>query len=245
MPLFVWDSEPSKIFVGDTPISKVFLWDAQVRPSGWQPWANTIAYYTYNDQWASGYVKDFSWNNRNLTNWTQPTYTLVSWTNYAWNYANTTWAWTYVELSWLSTLYSSFSLIVWVKPTATWQQYITQLVNSGRSPQYSLIYGYKSGQIELYCDDARVTIKSWVSLNTWYCIWMTKSWNSFSLYADGQAVTTSSSSRQITSPYLVVWWSWVWDRLKGQIWECVIEDKVRTAQEVSDYYNQTKANYWL
>lgn len=33
MWLFVWDSQPSKIFVGDTPISKVFLWDAQVRPT--------------------------------------------------------------------------------------------------------------------------------------------------------------------------------------------------------------------
>jgi len=35
MGLFLWDSEPSKIFVGDTAISKVFLWDTQVRPSGW------------------------------------------------------------------------------------------------------------------------------------------------------------------------------------------------------------------
>lgn len=33
MWLFLWDSEPSKIFVGDTSISKVFLWDTKVRPS--------------------------------------------------------------------------------------------------------------------------------------------------------------------------------------------------------------------
>ncbi len=37
MGLFLWDSEPSKIFVGDTPISKVFLWDTQVRPSSRLP----------------------------------------------------------------------------------------------------------------------------------------------------------------------------------------------------------------
>lgn len=36
MGLFLWDSEPSKIFVGDTPISKVFLWDTQVRPTSKQ-----------------------------------------------------------------------------------------------------------------------------------------------------------------------------------------------------------------
>ena len=35
MWLFLWDSEPSKIFVGDTPISKIFLWDTQVRPTWW------------------------------------------------------------------------------------------------------------------------------------------------------------------------------------------------------------------
>ena len=33
MGLFIWDVEPSKIFLGDTPISKVFLWDTQIRPS--------------------------------------------------------------------------------------------------------------------------------------------------------------------------------------------------------------------
>ncbi len=37
MWLFLWDSEPSKIFVGDTPISKVFLWDTQARPVRWLP----------------------------------------------------------------------------------------------------------------------------------------------------------------------------------------------------------------
>ena len=33
MWLFIWDVEPSKIFLGDTPISKVFLWDTQIRPT--------------------------------------------------------------------------------------------------------------------------------------------------------------------------------------------------------------------
>ena len=36
MGLFLWTSEPSKIFVGDTSISKVFLWDTQIRPSKYE-----------------------------------------------------------------------------------------------------------------------------------------------------------------------------------------------------------------
>lgn len=33
MGLFLWDSQPSKIFVGNTSISKVFLWDTKIRPT--------------------------------------------------------------------------------------------------------------------------------------------------------------------------------------------------------------------
>lgn len=53
MWLFLWDSEPSKIFVGDTPISKVFLWDTQVRPSWWGWWPTYTYDFTVSDNWFS------------------------------------------------------------------------------------------------------------------------------------------------------------------------------------------------
>jgi hypothetical protein len=34
-------------------------------------------------------------------------------------------------------------------------------------------------------------------------------------------------------------------RAWGYVSNLIIEDKARTAQEISDYYNQTKANYWI
>lgn len=67
MWLFLWDTTPSKIFVGDTPISKVFLWSTQVRPAVWPWWtptAHTIGYRelngngedTKNDYWVTTYT---------------------------------------------------------------------------------------------------------------------------------------------------------------------------------------------
>lgn len=70
MGLFLWDSEPSKIFVGDTPISKVFLWDTQVRPTA----STEIIIYKMNAD-----------SNGNL-------YVPVGWYNHSW--------WPYCEYDW-------------------------------------------------------------------------------------------------------------------------------------------------
>jgi hypothetical protein len=63
MSIFLWDSEPSKIYVWSNEVSAVYVWDTQIYPAGWKPWANTLAYYPLETD-----TKDYSWNNRNLTN---------------------------------------------------------------------------------------------------------------------------------------------------------------------------------
>ena len=35
------------------------------------------------------------------------------------------------------------------------------------------------------------------------------------------------------------------NRWKGGVSELIVENKVRTDQEISDYYNLTKSTYWL
>ena len=44
-------------------LQKIYVWSQQVRPSGWQPWANTLAWYPLETD-----TKDYSWNNRDWTN---------------------------------------------------------------------------------------------------------------------------------------------------------------------------------
>lgn len=43
-------------------LSNIYIWTQQVRPGGWKPWANTIAYYPLESD-----ANDYSWNNINPT----------------------------------------------------------------------------------------------------------------------------------------------------------------------------------
>lgn len=71
MWLFLWDSEPSKIFVGDTSISKVFLWDTQVRPS-WPKPRPIITWFTYDNKSHSLYTNSsWQWTMAFSEDWTR------------------------------------------------------------------------------------------------------------------------------------------------------------------------------
>lgn len=210
----------------------------------WKPWANTFWYYTFDDQNASQ-ITDFSGNNRNLIWWTMPSYTIVSWTNYAGNYANVSWsAAPYTNYSSLST---NFTILLWIKPTTNSSGYAFYLRStSWVSWQIALIYWYNSETFEYFDDNNhRTTIKSWASVNNWYLVWFTRSWNTIQTYANWSAWNSITGIASTWFGDFYLWSSISWDRLKGQIWECVVENKVRTAEEVANYYNQTKSNYWL
>lgn len=228
--------------------------EKQVRPSGWQPWANTLWYYTFDDQNANQ-ITDFSWNNRNLTWGTMPSYALVDWTNYAGNYRNVSSGYA-PNYSNFWALDGDFTMLVWVKPTSSSQSYVNSLYyNMGqyREHQISIIWNYNSGQFEYfdYYDPGwagvtkRTAIKTWASTNIWYLIGYTRNGTSVITYCDWIAWNTITWNNSTISKWLWLWSSNGWDRFKWQIWDCVIEDKARTAQEVADYYNLTKWNYGL
>ena len=89
-----------------------------------------------------------------------------------------------------------------------------------------------------------------MSANTWYLVTFTRSWTSTALYINGSLIWTwtgdktwthnirfklnnagdTSSSTYSNNAY----WS-----------ELIWESKVRTADEITNYYNQTKWNYGL
>ena len=71
---------------------------------------------------------------------------------------------------------------------------------------------------------------------------MVKNWNKLSWYVNWNFINTVTMSTDQ--------WSFQYSTQYSELqpwtyWEIIVEDKARTAQEVSDYYNQTKANYWL
>ena len=236
-------------------IQRIYVGDHyQVYPK-WTPWANTFGYYTFDNQNASQ-ITDFSGNNRNLTWWTMPSYTLVGGSNYAGNYTNVS-SGVAPSLSY-STLGWNFTMLVWVKPTASSQSYASCLhgnTSGNLFQQKALIWNYNSWKFEYYDSwknnwtsfTYRTEILSGVSLNTWHLIGYSHTnsgWTStIQVYGDGVTWNSVNSITTSVSFSLYLWSSNAGDRLKWQIWECVVENRVRTAQEVADYYNQTKATY--
>lgn len=230
-------------------IKKIYVWTTKVRPDTWKPWANTIWYWTFDDRNANQ-ITDVSWNWNDLTGGTMPTYTQVSWTNYAGNYANVS-SWAVPNKSFW-TMNAPMTVLVWVMVTATWQEYVSYFWRwtSWNEYQNSLIYWYNSWQFEYYEDKTsqsakRVTIKSWVSLNTWYLIWYIRNWTSVTTYCNWVAWWTITWYSDTWDKTFYLWCSngWWSERFKGEIWECVMENKIWTDTEVLNYYNLTKSKY--
>jgi len=212
--------------------------EKQVRPSGWTPWANTLAYYSFDDQWVKWYVKDFSWNWYNLNVGTQPTYSLLSWNNYVWVYSG----------SWKCSVNSSYSwaiktISMWFNINTQQSQYIFQFWISG--DQFAIIYWYSRSKLEFYSDSPRVTLYNSLSLNTWYHVCLTQNNNNLWTVYINNSQTTTFTKELNSFVSISVWSSRDWDRMKWMLDNVIIETKARTAQEIADYYNLTKANYWL
>ena len=52
-------------------LTGMYIWSQKVRPSGRQPWANTLVYYNINDDDTSSTIYDLSWNSVDQTwQWT-------------------------------------------------------------------------------------------------------------------------------------------------------------------------------
>lgn len=206
----------------------------------WQPWANTVAYYPLTDDF-----NDKSWNSRNLSvSW--PTITILNWVKCA--YYN--WSW-YSSYNGFSLGRSSRTANVWIYVTNSswWVLHISNYQSS--SPQWSLWLQTVSNTI--YTADwvsGASAIQSWALTQWWHNAVVTQEWNTMKLYIDWLIIwTLTNYPSELYSPN---WWA-LWSKLysgysEKRTWylsEVILEDKVRTAQEVLNYYNLTKSNYWL
>ena len=245
MWIFLWDTAPSKIFVGDNEVSKVFVWDTQVRPSGWwwQPWANTILYYSFNNT-----LNDGSWNNYNLTN---------SWTTFVTlnsdkkvlsvEQASATYTW------WPNLVWESITVSFWFADTATrtWlsnRSYvhlvndIVQVTHAWPKQNNRL---YASVQWQNNYEQAPI----YNDTNVWHHVVITfdDSTKQQKEYVDNSLKSTTTYSNWIsgTISQIKIWWTgYAWE-VHFKIGDVILEDKVWTDQEIEDYYNQTKADYWI
>jgi hypothetical protein len=225
--------------------------EKQVRPSGWTPWANTIAYYPLT---SSSTNKDIV-NNRNLTTFWWVTYeTLSSWLSVA-------------RLSGVSssnsnqlitdshTWYNIGTISVWGKPENNGWSYVNKYIlarvwNQEYLDLFTAWNGVYNARSKVSSSSSRIYTSNISPIvdNKWHHFVASSSVNSIALYIDWVLIwqTNTTANELSTNAYLYIWSND--DSYYGYKWlmsNVIIENKARTAQEISDYYNQTKANYWL
>lgn len=213
-------------------INLVYEWHYE-----WKPWANTVAYYPLT---STSTNTDLSWNSKNMTtSW-------MTWGNYAWvDCANSD--------NWY--IYRNDLIFTWTGDF-TINLYVYRYYDNNEYENILFIWtsgGYNSLSIWVY-NDTLWTFwwsndhNSNYGINTkeWYNLCLTRSWNTWTLYVNWTAVDTWTVWFNPTSwnSYIGRWFGSE-NKRPWYISKVILENKARTAQEVSDYYNFTKSTYSL
>ena len=220
----------------------------------WQPWANTLCYYTFNDTLA-----DASWNHANASNISSCTFTAA----YTWstkkvlNKPN----WSYISLpaTFLQTAVSTYTMLFWFKSS---QSSAVWLMGCNSSSDYDwnveadidhTWIGFLYGRTYSYRRQAKntSTYRDWnrhlISIRRWtwdVIVWVDKNFtttyyintpSNYSIWGNG-----------------ISWWIWTRSTDSGwwihttsvfQLWDFITENKYWSDAEVEAYIDQTKDLY--
>jgi hypothetical protein len=124
-----------------------------------------------------------------------------------------------------------FTASVWGYPTSN-SQWVWWVIGVN-----TLVMNSKNGYVE------------WTSaptpLNTWTNIVFTITWGKLKIYSNWTSYLDTSFGNNVTGNLKIGvddWWGFMFS---WWLSELIFENVARTAQEISDYYNNTKANYWI
>ena len=211
---------------------------------GWKPWANTLFYYPLVEN-----ANDTSWNNRNWTA-SNTTFSSSNWAYFRWWYS--AWSNWYV-ITPTFTMWSTYTINTWLKAaeTLSWNKEIDIHRRWTWGNLYVLFYINSSmirctlGNWSNYGSD----ITSSYSLDTsWHNVVLVREWWNVKIYIDWQQLASWNSTYSSDPQYFyigndasnVAEYAW-----SSYFKDYIMENKAQTAQEITDYYNQTKSNYWL
>lgn len=213
----------------------------------WQPWVNTICYYPLD---STNTVNDLSWHSYTLTNSWGVTFWTNQWVDCAWftSWGSSSWSrWLYRTSDTIITPQSTdLTFHVWLYKWSETMYYNPRIIGRYGYP----IFTYASRSKISTADSTAygITPVEWA----WFlfsCVYKysDKTW---AYYLNGVYQNTQSNSTQASysNSWIVLGtrdnlstgygdkWSWWMSNL-------IIENKAWTAQEVADYYDQTKSNY--
>lgn len=208
-------------------IQKIYVGDKQVRPAGWTPWANTIAYYPF-----SSNAIDATWQTTLSNPWTQDWLGRIFSTKSSLSYS---WTIQYIN--------------AWVKvnsyPTS-WQSFFCTINNIG-----TWYYVYHNSDTNI---NKRIFVWTDSSFNVWGTVQFQPTvwtWHNISRWYDWTK-TICSIDGVTQTLYNGKWYNfWSEFYIVGRntpnmtISKLIVEKLWWTSQQILDYYNNTKSNYWL
>jgi len=204
----------------------------------WQPWENTLLYMPF-----SWNYNDSMGNTVSLLYGSSPTY---STTGQGEQYANISNSRLWTTIDWVDI--NTWTNSIWLYKTSTTVDVIWYY--GGNTT------GQSRWGTGMFINNTRLTIfeygwdvDTWVdiTLNAWNNVVFTASNWTTKIYVNGALAATKSKTynkrgnifRMFYNPYVAVnnyvWWA---DEL-------IFENKVRTSDQVLNYYNLTKWNYWI
>ena len=205
----------------------------------WKPWANTIAYYPLRTDF-----DDYSWNGRNLS-WDKYIVT-VWWIDCAYYSSNRSY------YTWYSLNRTVRTISLWMNAySSSWIWTLVHISKNRDVHLGSLAINLQNWGIGVADNYSYATWYYTVQSDTWYQVVWTQEWNVVKLYVNWEFVWENTSRpSEYVSPN---GWcfgcqfdtSYKTNKYTGYLSEVILEDKARTAQEISDYYNLTKWNYGL
>ena len=211
----------------------------------WQPWVNTLAYFPLNSV-SEETDQIWTWT---YSSWGKPTF----WTYTSANVDCASFdSSTGMQYTWSMPMTGIFTFSFWAYSTWTsWDDWkAIDMVNSNDGGTrinicyYSWRYQYYIWSYGM--DSSGVLV---VPNNSWHYITAIADGTTMYFYVDwllSHSINYSYSSTTLNGFNI---WNQIWNGLsrhwKWYLSEIIIENKVRTLQEISDYYDQTKWDYWI
>lgn len=223
---------------------------------GWQPWANTLCYYSFDDTLA-----DWSWNHSDASNISSCTFTpaYTGSTKKVLDKPN----WSYIELpsTFLQTAVSEYTMLFWFKSSQSWAVWLMWCNSSSDYPWnvqadidhtwFGFLYW------RTFANRRQAVNTSTYRDGNWHLLSIRRGTWDVIMWVDNNFTTTyytNTPSNYSIWGNSINWWIWTRSTDSGwwiqttsvfQLWDFITEDKYWTDQEIQDYYNQTKSLYGI
>lgn len=232
----------------DWQISIVCEWSTPPSP-WWQPWVNTVLYVPMKTDLLDHWPNNISLTNTNVTIGT------VGWVD----------AWVFPQTDTQNTLNADLSAYIsWQTFTLSAWVYITEIPSTDPYPRWVIASSLVNNKWWCFniTSSQKVLVQSMgpfteVGSTTSYSLWTrynvvwVRTSSGKSVYINWNLENSDSNSWTSDYEHFYIWA----DRpsesaalkrhLRGYMADVILEDKARAAQEISDYFDATKATYWI